>query len=42
MIKDWNGGVIKYYTVPPQPDESRIIDTCVVTEFAKEFCIDDM
>ena len=42
IIKDWNSGALKYYSLPPKADESRLLHTSVVTEFAKEFCIDDM
>eukprot|EP00802_Teleaulax_amphioxeia_P010852 Tamp_10882.p1 GENE.Tamp_10882~~Tamp_10882.p1 ORF type:complete len:447 (+),score=92.33 Tamp_10882:365-1705(+) len=42
LLKDWNSGALKYYMMPPVIDESRILETSVVTEFAKEFNIDDM
>ena len=42
LLKDWNSGALKYYMMPPAVDHSRILETSVVTEFAKEFNIDDM
>ena len=42
LLKDWNSGALKYYMMPPAVDQSRILETSVVTEFAKEFNIDDM
>ena len=42
ILKDWNGGAIEYYTMPPAPPVSSLLETSVVSEFAKEFKIEDM
>ncbi|KAH9512837.1 Guanine nucleotide-binding protein-like nsn1 [Bulinus truncatus] len=44
MLRDWNCGRITYYTVPPEPssDASSHIEAKIVTEWSKEFNIDDL
>ena len=35
-------GVLKYYTLPPLADATCMLESAVVTEFSREFCIQDM
>jgi len=43
VLNDWNSGKIKYFTHPPETkDESCEISAEIVTEFAKEFKLDDL
>ncbi|KAK4876229.1 hypothetical protein RN001_012651 [Aquatica leii] len=41
LLSDWNQGKIKYYTVPPEENESSVhVSSTIVTEIAKEFDIE--
>ncbi|KAK6993652.1 guanine nucleotide-binding protein-like NSN1 isoform X1 [Biomphalaria glabrata] len=44
MLQDWNFGKITYYTVPPEPtnETASHIEAKIVTEWGKEFNIDDL
>jgi len=43
VLNDWNSGKIKYFTHPPETkDVSCEISAEIVTEFAKEFKLDDL
>ncbi|ESO11270.1 hypothetical protein HELRODRAFT_194872 [Helobdella robusta] len=43
IIKDWNGGKIRYYTEPPeQYNPSNHISLEIVSEMSREFNIDDL
>ena len=35
-------GVLKYYTLPPLADTTCVLESSVVTEFSREFRIQDM
>ena len=49
VLNDWNNGKIKYYTYPPEDEKTNLSendtfmqDAEIVSEFAKEFSLDDM
>lgn len=42
ILRDWNSGAIEYYAMPPAPPAACMLETSVVSEFAKEFKIEDM
>ena len=47
VLNEWNCGKIKYYTHPPEDDQtitgdSIMEETQIVSEFAKEFSLDDL
>uniref|UniRef100_A0A0B7A2D0 CP-type G domain-containing protein n=1 Tax=Arion vulgaris TaxID=1028688 RepID=A0A0B7A2D0_9EUPU len=44
MLQDWNNGKITYYTAPPEeiPESSVHVDAKIVTEWGKEFNIDEL
>ena len=49
VLNDWNNGKIKYYTYPPEDEKTNLNendtvmqDAEIVSEFAKEFSLDDM
>ena len=49
VLNDWNGGKIKYHTYPPEQEKQNTVESEVVmeeaqivSEFAKEFCLDDL
>ena len=49
VLNDWNNGKIKYYTYPPEAENTNLSendtvmqDAEIVSEFAKEFSLDDM
>jgi len=49
VLNDWNCGKIKYHTYPPEQERNNTVESEVVmeeaqivSEFAKEFCLDDL
>ncbi|RYR36892.1 hypothetical protein Ahy_A09g041846 isoform A [Arachis hypogaea] len=42
ILRDWNEGKIPYYTMPPVRDEGEVSEATIVSEFAKEFNIDEV
>ena len=42
VLNDWNSGKIKYFTHPPETGGSGEISAEIVSEFAKEFQLDDL
>ena len=49
VLNDWNCGKIKYHTFPPEDNissttENEVVmeEAQIVSEFAKEFCLDDL
>ncbi|XP_057427141.1 guanine nucleotide-binding protein-like NSN1 [Lotus japonicus] len=42
VLHDWNEGKIPYYTMPPVRDQGELSEAKIVSEFAKEFNIDDV
>ncbi|CAL0316278.1 unnamed protein product [Lupinus luteus] len=42
VLHDWNEGKIPYYTMPPIRNEGEVSEAKIVTEFAKEFNIDEV
>ncbi|CAL1528880.1 unnamed protein product [Lymnaea stagnalis] len=44
LLQDWNMGKITYYTMPPEPanDAASHIEAKIVTEWGKDFNIDDL
>jgi len=42
VLNDWNSGKIKYFTHPPEVTSTDDISAEIVTEFAKEFQLDDL
>ncbi|KAK7270065.1 hypothetical protein RIF29_22951 [Crotalaria pallida] len=42
ILHDWNEGKIPYYTMPPIRNEGEVSEAKIVTEFAKEFNIDEV
>ncbi|MED6110977.1 Guanine nucleotide-binding protein-like nsn1 [Stylosanthes scabra] len=42
ILHDWNEGKIPYYTMPPVRDEGEVSEPKIVSEFGKEFNIDEV
>ncbi|XP_047183068.1 guanine nucleotide-binding protein-like NSN1 [Vigna umbellata] len=42
ILHDWNEGKIQYYTMPPNRDQGEPSETKIVSEFAKEFNVDEV
>ncbi|XP_072989909.1 guanine nucleotide-binding protein-like NSN1 isoform X2 [Typha latifolia] len=42
VLHDWNEGKIPYYTLPPIREQEDNSDAVIVTEFGKEFDVDDV
>uniref|UniRef100_A0A1D1Y690 Guanine nucleotide-binding protein-like 3 n=1 Tax=Anthurium amnicola TaxID=1678845 RepID=A0A1D1Y690_9ARAE len=42
VLRDWNEGKIKYYTLPPLRNEGENLEVSIVTEFGKEFNVDEV
>ncbi|KAF8094634.1 hypothetical protein N665_0358s0016 [Sinapis alba] len=42
VLHDWNEGKIPFYTMPPKRDQGEHAESKIVTEFAKEFNIDEV
>ncbi|KAI4365743.1 hypothetical protein MLD38_021705 [Melastoma candidum] len=42
VLHDWNEGKIPYYTMPPARDQSGLSEAKIVTEYGKEFNIDEV
>ncbi|XP_072973499.1 guanine nucleotide-binding protein-like NSN1 isoform X2 [Typha angustifolia] len=42
VLHDWNEGKIPYYTLPPTREQEDNSDAVIVTEFGKEFDVDDV
>ncbi|MCI09788.1 guanine nucleotide-binding-like protein, partial [Trifolium medium] len=41
VLHDWNEGKIPYYTMPPVRDQAEPSEAKIVSEFSKEFNIDE-
>ncbi|KAJ4728512.1 guanine nucleotide-binding protein-like NSN1 [Melia azedarach] len=42
VLHDWNEGKIPYYTMPPTRDQGEPSEAKIVSEFGKEFSVDDV
>ncbi|QCE05608.1 nuclear GTP-binding protein [Vigna unguiculata] len=42
VLRDWNEGKIQYYTMPPNRDQGEPSEAKIVSEFAKEFNVDEV
>ncbi|KAM0949332.1 putative GTP-binding protein, orthogonal bundle domain superfamily [Dioscorea sansibarensis] len=42
VLHDWNEGKIPYYTLPPVRNQVNNVEAVVVSEFGKEFNVDDV
>eukprot|EP00163_Fabomonas_tropica_P016459 TRINITY_DN29518_c0_g1_i1.p1 TRINITY_DN29518_c0_g1~~TRINITY_DN29518_c0_g1_i1.p1 ORF type:complete len:620 (+),score=211.26 TRINITY_DN29518_c0_g1_i1:68-1861(+) len=42
VLQDWNGGVVKYFTMPPEERPDMHLSASIVTDWSKEFNIDDV
>nr|CAD1816840.1 unnamed protein product [Ananas comosus var. bracteatus] len=42
VLHDWNEGKIPYYTQPPKRDQGANLDAVIVSEFGKEFDVDEV
>ncbi|XP_028805153.1 LOW QUALITY PROTEIN: guanine nucleotide-binding protein-like NSN1 [Neltuma alba] len=42
ILHDWNEGKIPYYSLPPVRNQGRPSETKIVSEFAKEFDVDEV
>eukprot|EP00256_Glycine_max_P059462 XP_014627977.1 guanine nucleotide-binding protein-like NSN1 [Glycine max] len=42
VLHDWNEGKIIYYTIPPNRDQGEPAEVKIVSEFSKEFNIDEV
>ncbi|KAK7384958.1 hypothetical protein VNO78_30661 [Psophocarpus tetragonolobus] len=42
VLHDWNEGKIEYYTMPPNRDQGEPSEAKIVSEFSKEFNIDEV
>uniref|UniRef100_A0A1D1YAR9 Guanine nucleotide-binding protein-like 3 n=1 Tax=Anthurium amnicola TaxID=1678845 RepID=A0A1D1YAR9_9ARAE len=42
VVHDWNGGKIHYYTLPPVRNQGENLEVSIVTEFGKEFNVDEV
>ncbi|KAL2326615.1 hypothetical protein Fmac_025673 [Flemingia macrophylla] len=42
VLHDWNHGKIPYYTMPPVRDQAESSEAKIVTDFSKEFNIDEV
>lgn len=42
VLKDWNEGKIPHYSLPPVRLQHEQVDTAIVSEFSKEFNIEDV
>lgn len=42
VLKDWNEGKIPHYSLPPVRLQHEQVDTAIVSEFSKEFSVEDV
>lgn len=42
VLRDWQTGRIKFYTVPPERQSNAVVATEIVTQWAKEFDLDSL
>ncbi|CAK9162382.1 unnamed protein product [Ilex paraguariensis] len=42
VLHDWNEGKIPYYTMPPTRNEGKPLEAKIVSEFGKEFSVDEV
>ncbi|GMH30922.1 hypothetical protein Nepgr_032765 [Nepenthes gracilis] len=42
VLRDWNEGKIRYYTMPPSRNQGEVLEARIVSELGKEFNVDDV